>query len=69
MESQTGPLRKTKLNPPLDGIEPSKSDEGYPGSTYRLAYRPSIERLEGTYFQATLKQTFTVEFVRMEEQE
>jgi len=41
-------------------------DVGYPGSTYTLTYRPQQDRLAGFYFQATMKQTFEVIFVRAE---
>ncbi len=40
-------------------------DVGYPGSTYTLTYDPKGDRLEGTYFQAALRQSFDVVFVRM----
>jgi len=40
-------------------------DVNYPGSTYRLTYDPSADRLEGTYFQAGLQQTFDVSFSRL----
>ncbi len=38
---------------------------GYPGSTYTLTYDPKRDQLEGTYFQAALRQSFDVVFVRM----
>ena len=41
-------------------------DVGYPGSTYTLMYRPQQDILAGFYFQATVKQTFEVIFVRAE---
>lgn len=40
-------------------------DENYPGSTYRLTYDPSDDRLKGTYFQAVAQETFGVSFVRL----
>jgi hypothetical protein len=40
-------------------------DAGYPGSNYTLNYKPQNDALEGTYFQATLKQNFNVAFMRM----
>jgi hypothetical protein len=40
-------------------------DAGYPGSNYTLNYNPQNDALEGTYFQATLRQNFNVAFVRM----
>jgi len=40
-------------------------DAGYPGSNYTLNYNPQNDALEGTYFQATLKQNFDVAFVRI----
>jgi hypothetical protein len=42
-------------------------DKGYPGSTYTLAYQAAPDRLAGTYYQAVLKQTFAVEFRRVEQ--
>ncbi len=41
-------------------------DVGYPGSTYTLTYDPRSDALIGTYFQAALRQTFDVVFVRTE---
>jgi hypothetical protein len=41
-------------------------DAGYPGSIYTLAYRPREDMLYGIYFQAKIKQTFEVVFVRAE---
>ncbi len=38
---------------------------GYPGSTYTLTYDPKLDHLEGVYFQAALRQSFDVVFVRM----
>jgi hypothetical protein len=40
-------------------------DEGYPGSTYTLTYDPQSDAFIGTYFQAALRQSFDVVFVRM----
>jgi len=40
-------------------------DVNYPGSLYRLQYDPATDTLKGTYFQAVEKQTFHIEFVRM----
>lgn len=39
-------------------------DVNYPGSTYNLVYEPTLDCLQGTYFQATLKETFDVVFAR-----
>jgi hypothetical protein len=39
-------------------------DAGYPGSTYTLDYKPDQDVLTGIYFQAAMKQTFEVVFVR-----
>lgn len=39
-------------------------DLNYPGSIYRLRYDAKADRLTGTYFQALLRQTFDVEFIR-----
>jgi uncharacterized protein (DUF2147 family) len=40
-------------------------DVNYPGSTYNLTYDPVDDCLKGSYFQAAIKQTFDVYFVRM----
>ena len=40
-------------------------DAGYPGSNYTLDYNPQNGALEGTYYQATLRQEFSVAFMRM----
>jgi hypothetical protein len=37
----------------------------YPGSTYTLVYDREQDQLHGTYFQAALRQSFDVQFVRM----
>jgi hypothetical protein len=37
---------------------------GYPGSTYRLTYDPTWDRLTGVYFQAALQKSFEVFFQR-----
>jgi hypothetical protein len=39
-------------------------DINYPGSTYTLRYDPSDDRLKGSYYQAVVKQTYEIEFVR-----
>ncbi len=39
-------------------------DEGYPGSTYTLYYYAEKDALAGFYYQATMKQTFEVVFIR-----
>ena len=41
-------------------------DANYPGSKYSLQYDSASDRLKGTYFQAVEKQTYDVEFVRMQ---
>ncbi|GEM_PF-463349 len=41
-------------------------DANYPGSKYSLRYDPASDRLKGTYFQAVEKQSYDVEFVRMQ---
>lgn len=42
-------------------------DEGYPGSYYDLLYDPSHDQLIGDYYQATMGEVFTVQFVRLSE--
>jgi hypothetical protein len=39
-------------------------DVNYPGSTYTLIYDPEQDRLNGYYYQAVVKGTFDVVFVR-----
>ena len=41
-------------------------DVNYPGSTYTLIYDPEHDRLNGFYYQAVVKGTFDVVFVRKE---
>jgi hypothetical protein len=41
-------------------------DVNYPGSTYTLQYDAGTDRLKGTYFQAVERQTFHVEFVKVQ---
>ncbi len=41
-------------------------DQGYPGSTYMLAYRQDSDRLVGIYYQAATQQRFEVIFQRIE---
>jgi len=41
-------------------------DVNYPGSTYTLIYDPEQDRLNGYYYQAVVKGTFDVVFVRKE---
>jgi hypothetical protein len=40
-------------------------DERYPGSTYELTYDSRSDALVGTYFQAAIRHSFEVVFVRM----
>ncbi len=37
-------------------------DVNYPGSTYELSYNKETKMLEGTYYQATMKQTYQISF-------
>ena len=39
-------------------------DVGYPGSTYTLTYDKGKDLLHGVYFQATMKQSYNVAFMR-----
>jgi hypothetical protein len=39
-------------------------DVNYPGSTYQLTYDPADDGLKGSYYQAALKETYDVVFVR-----
>jgi uncharacterized protein (DUF2147 family) len=40
-------------------------DVNYPGSTYKLTFDPATDQLKGTYYQAVIKQTYPVFFVRL----
>ena len=40
-------------------------DVNYPGSYYSLAFNPATGLLAGIYFQAVLRETYEVEFVRL----
>jgi hypothetical protein len=42
-------------------------DVNYPGSTYTLTYDPTSDGLTGVYFQAALKETYDVVFVRLKQ--
>jgi hypothetical protein len=48
------------------GVFVELRDVNYPGSKYDLRYDPAADRLKGTYYQAVEKQTYDVEFVRMQ---
>ncbi len=37
----------------------------YPGSTYTVTYDRKSDQLEGVYYQAALRQSFDVRFVRL----
>jgi hypothetical protein len=39
-------------------------DVNYPGSIYKLRYDRASDRLKGTYFQAVLRETYDIEFIR-----
>jgi hypothetical protein len=41
-------------------------DKGYPGSTYKLYYYAKKDQLAGFYYQAVVKETFEVLFIRKE---
>jgi hypothetical protein len=40
-------------------------DVNYPGSTYQLTYDRADDSLKGSYFQAALRETYDVVFVRL----
>ena len=48
----------------LDKLFIKLQDEGYPGSTYTLYYYPEKDALAGFYYQAAMKQTYEVVFMR-----
>jgi uncharacterized protein (DUF2147 family) len=41
-------------------------DQNYPGSLYNLEYQSQADKLTGTYYQAVEKQTYNVEFTRIQ---
>ncbi len=43
-------------------------DANYPGCVYRLTYDPKADQLYGTYFQASMGQTYDITFARLKEQ-
>lgn len=47
------------------GVFVELRDVNYPGSTYTLAYDATSDRMRGIYYQATMRQQFEVEFVRI----
>lgn len=40
-------------------------DVNYPGSTYQLTYDPKTDLLQGTYYQAALRESYDVAFARL----
>ncbi len=46
-------------------IQVEFADKGYEGSTYDLIYDPGQDALIGTYYQATMGQTYQIGFVRI----
>ncbi len=40
-------------------------DTNYPGSIYQLTYEPVADRLQGTYYQAALRESYEVVFERV----
>ncbi len=40
-------------------------DVNYPGSNYTLTYTEDPEKLAGTYFQAVVGETYSIEFTRL----
>ncbi len=76
---EDGRLTATYLNPKPINVSQAKvlckegtitlfvelRDVNYPGSTYTLDFESAADRLKGTYYQAVMKQTFEVEFVRI----
>jgi len=40
-------------------------DTNYPGSIYQLTYEPAADRLQGTYYQAALRESYEVVFGRV----
>jgi hypothetical protein len=40
-------------------------DVNYPGCTYTLEYQTGTDQLVGVYYQASMRQQFDIEFVRM----
>lgn len=40
-------------------------DTGYPGSRYDLVYDAAEDRLKGTYYQAVVRKTYDIYFIRV----
>ena len=63
------PIHVAKADVSVEGGTPKVfielRDTGYPGSTYTLTYDPPRDQLQGAYYQAAMRQTFEVTFVRM----
>ena len=41
-------------------------EKGYPGSIYQLEYNKEADVLAGTYFQAVMKQEYSISFIRVQ---
>ena len=42
-------------------------DTGYPGCTYKLSYDRGLDQLKGVYYQAAVKESYDIYFVRLDE--
>ncbi|HEY5912769.1 MAG TPA: hypothetical protein VJA21_19385 [Verrucomicrobiae bacterium] len=49
----------------MSGLFLELRDVNYPGCTYNLAYLPAEDCLAGQYYQAAIRETFDVRFVRV----
>jgi len=79
-ESSRDSLKAAYYNPNPINVETAKSslenaelrvfiklnDQGYPGCIYKLIYDRDQDILVGTYYQATLKQTYEIKFQRVQ---
>jgi len=63
------PINVSRAEAALDGttvkVFIELRDINYPGATYNLTYDPENDQLRGVYFQAALRQSFDIFFVRM----
>ncbi len=80
--AEIGPVKVSYLNPKPINVESATysmqkdmllltivlRDEGYPGSTYMLAYLPSEDALVGYYQMPQSGQTYNISFQRVKEE-
>jgi hypothetical protein len=64
-----GPIRVSKAEASRTGstlnVFVELRDTGYPGSTYTMIYDPREDSLKGVYYQAAIRESFDIIFLRM----